>query len=56
MGRPIDAPVDDDEFRARVAARPPVAKVPRASERVAVPLRDDTGRIRRSALRADRLP
>lgn len=49
-------PVTDEELRAHVAARLAGYKVPSTWERVDAPLRDDTGKIRRSALRAARLP
>lgn len=52
----LDGDVTDDELRAHVAARLAGAKVPASFERVAQPLRDDTGKVRRSALRAARLP
>lgn len=49
-------PVPDDALRAHVAARLARYKVPATWERVDAPLRDDTGKVRRSALRAARLP
>lgn len=52
----LDGEVSDDELRAHVAARLVGAKVPAAFERVTEPLRDDAGKVRRSALRAARLP
>jgi bile acid-coenzyme A ligase len=51
----LDGPVDDAELRAHVAARLAPYKVPATWERVDAPLRDDTGKVRRSALRAARL-
>jgi len=51
----LAAPVDGAELAAHVAARLAPHKVPRTWERVDVPLRDDTGKVRRSALRAARL-
>jgi len=51
----LDAPVTDEGLRAHVGARLAAAKVPASVERVDTPLRDDTGKIRRSALRAARL-
>jgi len=41
--------------RAQVAARLTRTKVPSTWERVDEPLRDDTGKVRRSALRTARL-
>jgi bile acid-coenzyme A ligase len=52
----LDAPVPDAELRDHVATRLTRNKVPATFERVDVPLRDDAGKIRRSALRAERLP
>lgn len=51
----LDGPADDAELRAHVAARLAPHKVPATWERVDAPLRDDTGKVRRSALRAERL-
>jgi bile acid-coenzyme A ligase len=48
--------VSDDELRAHLAARLVSYKLPRTFERSAEPLRDDAGKMRRSALRAARLP
>lgn len=48
--------VTDEELRTHVATRLAGPKVPRTFERVDGPLRDDTGKVRRSALRAARLP
>ena len=54
--RPTTArPIDDDELRAFLADRLVRYKVPRTFEFVGEPLRDDAGKLRRSALRADRL-
>jgi len=50
------SPVHDDELRAHLADRLVRYKIPRTFEYVAEPLRDDAGKIRRSALRAERLP
>lgn len=47
--------VAGEELRAWVAARLDPEKVPRTVELVAEPLRDDAGKVRRSALRAARL-
>jgi len=49
-------PIDLDELRAHLAERLVRYKVPRDFEFTAEPLRDDAGKIRRSALRAERLP
>ncbi|GAB2928481.1 AMP-binding protein [Rhodococcus aerolatus] len=48
--------VDPDALRAWAAARLDPEKVPRTVEVVTQPLRDDAGKVRRSALRTDRLP
>ncbi|MFC4949370.1 AMP-binding protein [Pseudonocardia sp. GCM10023141] len=50
----LDAPVSDDDLQTHVADRLARAKVPSSFERVDVPLRDDTGKIRRSAWRTAR--
>jgi bile acid-coenzyme A ligase len=47
--------VDDDELRAFLAERLVTYKIPRSFERVDEPLRDDAGKVRRSALRAARI-
>ena len=49
-------PLADDELRAHLADRLVSYKVPRSFEFVDEPLRDDAGKVRRSALRAERLP
>ena len=48
-------PVDDAELLDHLRARLAPYKLPRSIERVAEPLRDDAGKVRRSALRAARL-
>jgi len=48
-------PIDEDELRAHLATRLVRYKIPRTYEFVAEPLRDDAGKLRRAALRADRL-
>jgi bile acid-coenzyme A ligase len=48
-------PIDEDELREHLATRLVRYKVPRTFEFVAEPLRDDAGKLRRGALRADRL-
>src|SRR5262245_9457158 len=47
--------VGDDELRAHVAERLVHYKVPRSFERVSGPLRDDAGKVRRSAFREQRI-
>ncbi|MCK1815688.1 AMP-binding protein [Streptomyces sp. XM4011] len=47
--------VTDDALLAHARATLSPYKVPRAFERSATPLRDDAGKVRRSALRAERL-
>jgi bile acid-coenzyme A ligase len=49
------APVTEAELRAHLAGRLVVYKVPRSFEFVREPLRDDAGKVRRSALREARL-
>ncbi|QGG96354.1 AMP-binding protein [Actinomarinicola tropica] len=44
----------DDDLRAFLAERLVRYKIPRSFERVDVPVRDDAGKVRRSALQADR--
>ncbi len=48
-------PVDHDELRAHLAERLVRYKIPRSFEHVNEPLRDDAGKVRRSALRAARV-
>jgi bile acid-coenzyme A ligase len=48
-------PVSDDELQAHLRERLAPYKLPRTFERVTTPLRDDAGKIRRSALRAERI-
>src|SRR5262245_4606062 len=61
LGSRVHALVDliheagDDELRAHVAERLVHYKVPRSFERVSEPLRDDAGKVRRSALREQRI-
>jgi bile acid-coenzyme A ligase len=50
-----DTPVTDEELHTHLAERLAPYKLPRSFERVDEPLRDDAGKIRRSALRAERL-
>lgn len=53
----VDAPdgVGEDELRAHLAERLVAYKVPKSFELVREPLRDDAGKVRRSALREARL-
>ena len=48
-------PIDVDELRAHLGERLVRYKIPRTFEFTAEPLRDDAGKLRRGALRADRL-
>ncbi len=50
-----DAPVTEDELRVHLAEHLVRYKIPRTFEFVTEPLRDDAGKVRRSALRAARL-
>ncbi|MEN8158798.1 MAG: AMP-binding protein [Myxococcota bacterium] len=52
----VDAPdgVSEDALREHLAERLVVYKIPRSFEFVREPLRDDAGKVRRSALRAER--
>ncbi len=50
-----DGDVTDAELRAHLAERLASYKLPRSFERTAKPLRDDAGKVRRSALRESRL-
>lgn len=54
----VDAPggIDEAELRAHLAERLVHDKIPRSFEWVGEPLRDDAGKLRRSALREARLP
>jgi bile acid-coenzyme A ligase len=49
------APIDANELRAHLADRLVRYKIPRTFEFVDEPLRDDAGKLRRSALRAERI-
>jgi bile acid-coenzyme A ligase len=53
----VDAPggVDEAALRAHLAGQLVAYKIPRSFELVAEPLRDDAGKLRRSALREARL-
>ena len=50
-----DAAVTDEELLEHLRARVATYKLPRTIERVSEPIRDDAGKVRRSALRAERL-
>lgn len=50
------AEVGDEELAAFCAERLVRYKIPRSFERVDTPVRDDAGKVRRSALRAERVP
>lgn len=50
------APVSEDELRAHLAGQLVAYKIPRSFEFVTELLRDDAGKLRRSALREARLP
>jgi bile acid-coenzyme A ligase len=52
----VSEPVPEEALRAHVAERLVAYKVPRSLEFVDGPLRDDAGKVRRSSLRAERLP
>jgi len=49
-------PIDVDDLRVHLAERLVRYKIPRTFEFTTEPLRDDAGKLRRSALRAERLP
>jgi bile acid-coenzyme A ligase len=54
----VDAPaggVNEERLLAHLAERLVRYKIPRSFEFVAEPLRDDAGKVRRTALRAERL-
>ena len=50
----LEGDVSDEELRAHLADRLAPYKIPRSFERVSEPLRDDAGKVRRSALAAAR--
>jgi bile acid-coenzyme A ligase len=50
----LEGEVSDEELRAHLAERLASYKVPRSFERVSEPLRDDAGKVRRTALAAAR--
>jgi bile acid-coenzyme A ligase len=51
-----DTPIDSDELRTFLADRLVRYKIPRSFEFTTEPLRDDAGKLRRSALREKRVP
>jgi bile acid-coenzyme A ligase len=51
----VDAEVDDAELAAHLRERLAPYKLPRTFERSAEPLRDEAGKVRRTALRAARI-
>jgi bile acid-coenzyme A ligase len=51
-----DSEVSDESLRSHLLSRLASYKVPKTFERSTEPLRDDAGKVRRSALRAARLP
>jgi bile acid-coenzyme A ligase len=51
-----DTPIDVDELRTFLAERLVRYKIPRTFEFTTEPLRDDAGKLRRSALREERIP
>jgi bile acid-coenzyme A ligase len=51
----LSEPVSDEDLIAHLRLRLAPYKLPRTIERATTPLRDDAGKVRRSALRADRI-
>ena len=51
----LSAPVSDEDLLAHLRERLAPYKLPRTIERATTPLRDDAGKVRRSALRAERI-
>jgi bile acid-coenzyme A ligase len=51
----LSEPVSDEDLMAHLRLRLAPYKLPRTIERAATPLRDDAGKVRRSALRAERI-
>jgi bile acid-coenzyme A ligase len=49
------SPVTDEDLLAHLRQRLAPYKLPRVIERASEPLRDDAGKVRRSALRAERI-
>ncbi|MGE0385554.1 MAG: AMP-binding protein [Gammaproteobacteria bacterium] len=50
-----ESPIPDEELRAHAAERLSPYKIPRSFEFSAAPLRDEAGKLRRGALRAERI-
>ena len=51
----LSEPVSDEDLLAHLRQRLAPYKLPRVIERATTPLRDDAGKVRRSALRAERI-
>jgi len=51
----LSQPVPDEDLMAHLRQRLAAYKLPRTIERATTPLRDDAGKVRRSALRAERI-
>jgi bile acid-coenzyme A ligase len=51
----LSKPISDEDLMAHLRLRLAPYKLPRAIERATTPLRDDAGKVRRSALRAERI-
>jgi bile acid-coenzyme A ligase len=51
----LSEPVSDEDLMAHLRQRLAPYKLPRMIERSTTPLRDDAGKVRRSALQADRI-
>jgi len=51
----LSEPATDEDLMAHLRQRLAPYKLPRTIERVTTPLRDEAGKVRRSALRAERL-
>ncbi len=51
----LSGPVSDEDLMAHLRRRLAPYKLPRVIERATTPLRDDAGKVRRSALRAERI-
>ena len=51
----LSEPASDEHLMAHLRQRLAPHKLPRTIERATTPLRDDAGKVRRSALRAERL-
>ena len=51
----LSDPASDEELLAHLRRRLVHCKLPRVIERAVAPLRDDAGKVRRSALRAERI-